>query len=429
MLRSQLFPGSFLLENQIIWERVREIFRCEFLNFDREDVRVVREKLVELVSKVLSDYYEEFNRKINWGDVDKNGLKVLYPTMILITDLPGYYIVELVGASSKYKKLTVKRTSCVSVEKYFHQFSDVAAGPCVVLAGGNNRLSDLNIARAQDHDSVVTRFPFLEFASKTNFQFTEGEGSVIRLDDGFDTGFLYRCVLINSQNNLYRCKNIFLAFLMKKGLDRKEVVGLFEAALTSENVYAAHLVESERQARRVIGGQLQNLYLYEGLHETTIGEFIRSHPEIVKKAFKTDNFIYEPYFDWKFKPEGCKDTAINPDLLVKREDGYYDIYDLKTALLKRRNVTKDDRNRRRFIDAVYEGLNQLANYREYFSYAENAEHARVKYGVEVSLPRLVLVVGNSENTISIEVKEACRLFPEVSVIDWDTMCHLFLSDG
>ncbi|OYW25745.1 MAG: hypothetical protein B7Z49_00680, partial [Hydrogenophilales bacterium 12-63-5] len=87
---------------------------------------------------------------------------------------------------------------------------------------------------------------------------------------------------------------------------------------------------------------------------------------------------------------------------------------------------KASRNRRRFIDYVEEGISQLANYREYFKYPRNAALAKQKYGIEVNDPMLILVVGSWENVDVDEVNQACRKYRNVGVIDYDTVCQMFI---
>ena len=176
----------------------------------------------------------------------------------------------------------------------------------------------------------------------------------------------------------------------------------------------------------LVSGQLQSMFLCPGLHETTIGEFIQQHPEVIKKAFNASGFVYEPYLKWIQHDGSVEDAAINPGLMVGREDGFYDIYDLKLTLLNKPSITKGGRSRRRFIDYVEEGISQLANYREYFEYAMNANHANQKYGIQVRDPRLVLVVGSFENSYPAQITQACRKYPDIQIIDFDTLCHMYI---
>jgi hypothetical protein len=130
---------------------------------------------------------------------------------------------------------------------------------------------------------------------------------------------------------------------------------------------------------------------------------------------------------WIEKLHQNKDEAINPDLLIEREDGYFDIYDLKTAALDKTSITKGNRARRRFIDYVNEGIAQLANYEEYFTFPKNQELAWQKYQVKVRNPQLVLVVGNFENVNKEEIEEASRAIRNITIIDYDTLMQLFLN--
>jgi hypothetical protein len=130
---------------------------------------------------------------------------------------------------------------------------------------------------------------------------------------------------------------------------------------------------------------------------------------------------------WVEKVEQNKDeAAINPDLMIERDDGYYDIYDLKTAALDKFSLTKGTRARRRFIDYVNEGIAQLANYEEYFTFPANREVAWQKYRIKVEDPNLVLVVGNFDNVNRVEIDEASRGYRNITIIDYDSLMQLFL---
>jgi hypothetical protein len=188
-----------------------------------------------------------------------------------------------------------------------------------------------------------------------------------------------------------------------------------------------YTVSPGQNERLLLGGQLQNMYLFPGLHETTIGEFLLKHPDVLRAAFHTDVFLYEKSLKWIEHDGTVRERTINPDLFIKRPDGHFDIYDLKTALLDRARITKGDRNRRRFVDVVNEGIAQLKNYEWYFTFSKNAEWAQSEFGISVCRPQLTLVVGSWENVDLKEVSEALRSAPEnVSIVDYDTMVHIFM---
>ena len=149
-------------------------------------------------------------------------------------------------------------------------------------------------------------------------------------------------VIVNRCENLFRCKNILELFIVKRSISRRELSEFFEQLTKVCEVKGVHTVRSTREESLIISGHLQGMYLLPRLRETTIGEFINTHPEVIKKAFKTSH-LDERYLEWVEHDGTVEDKAINPDLIVRRPDGFYDIYDLKTALLDKRSIVKGPR--------------------------------------------------------------------------------------
>ncbi|MDH0132823.1 hypothetical protein N7381_06170 [Pseudomonas asiatica] len=352
-------------------------------------------------------------------------LKVLFPNMLIVTNCSGYYVAELVGAVEKYVGLTVKRHREDSIYRYFSQFDGSEPDPLFSFGGSNHRISWVCLAQAEELASVFERFPHLELY-KTKLIRPNGHGSTVAFADGFRSLALENCLLLNSKDSVKRCKGILYLGVFKNSVSTAELKELYYNSSSSDSPVAVHAVNDDEE-RVVVGGQLQSMVLFPSLHETTIGEFLKLHPGVVERAFKSSRVLYEPYLTWEEHDGTCEDVAINPDLLVRREDGFYDIYDLKTALVDRARITKAQRKRRRFIDYVEEGISQLANYEEYFTYPKNAALALEKYDVVVKEPRLVLVVGSWENVDATEVEQACRKYGgRVQVVDYDTVCHMFI---
>lgn len=377
------------------------------------------------VKSIFESYFKYILKMQENGRLESNGGSVLYPNILLVTNCSGFYVAELVGAVKEYSGLIVKIHKEKSIYRYLSQFDDSEPDSCVHLDGKQNSFRFLCLAQDADFKAVEERFPSIElYDSKLNRM--GGKGSVISFGPNFESCSIENCVLVNRLDNLYRCKNILAAYIFKSSITTPKLIDFFSRALGEKEVRGVHTIQGQTEEQLIIAGQLQSMYLLPGLHETTIGEFLKLHPEIIKKAFKTEHFEYEPYLKWLEHDGACEDVAINPDLLIKRADGYYDIYDLKTAALAKKNVTKGDRKRRRFIDYVEEGVAQLANYEEYFTYPKNAIHAKEKYGIEVEKPKLVLVVGSWENSSPEEVDQARRRYTGIEIIDYDTFCHLFI---
>lgn len=349
---------------------------------------------------------------------------VLYPNIILFTNCGDFYVAELIGASKKFSNFVIKKHKEKSIHRYFSQFYDDAPNPQIIFENGCTGIRNLNLMGRMETELIRERFPHTNLIGVELVR-DSLLGSALGFHGNFTSTVINNCNLINSTGPLFRCKNILSAFVAHKAIEKSEIKEVFDGFLKFEVPIGIHLVK-ESDDRLVIAAQLQNIFLFPGLRETTIGEFINCHPEIIKKTFNSTHFEYEPTLKWLQHDGTCTDSSINPDLMVRRADGYYDIYDLKTALLDKKSITKADRNRRRFIDAVCEGVAQLANYREYFQYEKNAEYAKEKYGIAVNCPRLVLVVGNYENVDVDEVKQACRQYNDVQIIDYDTVCQIFI---
>jgi len=122
---------------------------------------------------------------------------------------------------------------------------------------------------------------------------------------------------------------------------------------------------------------------------------------------------------------GCQE--LNPDLVIRRPGGYFDILDLKLAKVDKASLFQWRDARRRFIDYVSEGLSQLANYRHYFFSPVNARWAERNLQIRARDPSLVLVIGNFENMDSTDFKKALRSYDNrFSIIDYDTLISRFL---
>jgi len=373
-----------------------------------------------------NSYFAEIQKYQKQGRIEPKprGSQVLFPTIVLATRCgDGYYILELIGATREFHPLKLKVHSDRSVYRYLNQF-DPKQGSPIFCFDGHNTLRGLSFSRQEDLETVLARFPHVRLYP-TNIKASCGQGTVFSFGPNFNHLIAEHCIIVNSSDRLTRCKAILWSVIVSSNITKQHLTDLLSYSTRDADVHGVYTAYGDEEDL-LVSGQLQSMFLCPGLHETTIGEFIRQHPEVIKKAFNATGFVYEPYLKWIQHDGSVEDVAINPDLMVRREDGFYDIYDLKTALLSKPSITKGGRARRRFIDYVEEGISQLANYREYFEYTMNANHANEKYGIQVSAPRLVLVVGSFENSYPAQITQACRKHPDIQVIDFDTLCQMYI---
>lgn len=355
--------------------------------------------------------------------------QILFPTILMVTNCEGYYVAELIGASCEYVGLSLKKSRSQSISKYFNQFDDSAAEPLFVLDGFNILFDGLCLSHVGDFEEIKKRFPVFD-SFPTRLMGSEagsGSGCAIAFGDDFQSASFNNCLLVNQRGGAYRCKSVLTLMIVKNSIKAGELKKFYSGQQRNDKVAGVHTVAAGAESVIITAGQFQNLYLSQGIHETTLGEFLRLHPDFLKKAFSCDEFLYEKSFQWKETKFLRDEQSINPDLLIKRADGFYDICDLKTAAFKYKSLTNSKTSRKKFHDYVYDGIAQLNTYCEYFTYAENAKHAYEKYGVKVSNPKLILVVGSWENARAIDIEQACLNHPGITIIDYDTFCHLYIA--
>jgi len=131
----------------------------------------------------------------------------------------------------------------------------------------------------------------------------------------------------------------------------------------------------------------------QDIDEPVIDAFIQSHAGYFARALGYKRALNQIRLLWA---DRCADDPKEsvPDYLMQRADGYYDILDLKRALLPGRAVTRGEKPRIRFNAYVGELIGQLAGYQRYFTRQKNSNWAFTKHGVKLKDARLIGVVGN-----------------------------------
>lgn len=394
-------------------------------------------RFLEITQNTWNEYLKIVQEKVSHGIIKANlnnagEAIILFPNIVLITQTKTHYIVELLGASDTFNGLKLKPHKEPSTARYLNQFNTDESHPIMATATDNCHgisISNLAVCHYVDFENLKARFPFFDLFLTKIIHHPNTRGYLFSLGNSFIDIVFDNCLLVNRYLNSIRVKHILHLSLINKKLSAGEYAAWLKTKLYSEYpLRGIHICSPDAGRALTMAAQFASTYLFYGLRETTIGEFLNQHQEIIQKAVGGKKVIYEPHLSWIEKTPDNPDDAINPDLMIEREDGFYDIYDLKTALLNKARVTKSTRNTRQFIDYVGNGIAQLANYEEYFEYSKNCEHAFNKYGIKVNKPNLILVVGNFDNVNKTEIEQASRpLKDHISIIDYDSFLQLFLS--
>ena len=160
--------------------------------------------------------------------------------------------------------------------------------------------------------------------------------------------------------------------------------------------------------------------------ETTITKFLELNEDVLLRALGGVRLIPQPLLPWMEGNAYAEETSIQPDFLLVDSEGEAHICEVKLPLLGRTSLTTGGHKRRRFISGVAEGIAQLGNYKEYFSFSSHRQLVIERYDVLVGEPRLILLVGSAENYVEQEVLDAQRMLRRFELLDYDTVRAMFL---
>ncbi|ALA55071.1 DUF4263 domain-containing protein [Shouchella clausii] len=362
----------------------------------------------------------------------------MFPNILLFTKTEEHFIFELIGAQEKYTGLTVKQHIAKNTNEYLYQFKEdpkqFAQGkPIVTFTGSCHGIVSGKLARRSDEKKFEERFGKIDKQGVRLVIDDKNDGPLISFAEDFLSCYLVDVMLINNQSEVYRVKDILSMMIVSHNYSKRNLTEELEYLLRfpvnyTNELFGIKYCESEDIEKLQLASQFANLFLIPGLRETSIGEFIKLNGSFLKSAFECSDFLYEKEFLWLEGNPDPLEKSINPDLLIKRSDGLYDICDLKTPKLDKKNLTQGGHKRRRFHDYIDEGLAQLANYDEYFTFSKNIDWAYKEYKVRMDNPLLYLIVGNYENLNSEHIREASRhLKDRYRIIDFDTLYSMYIN--
>ena len=356
------------------------------------------------------------------------GISILFPTILLFTETKSHYIVELFGASRKFAGLDLRKHKEASVNRYVSQLSNDSSQAHLRVDTGFVVFEGICVGDNTDLCELALRFPVAAHYQE-NYRLIRNAGSGSLLSFGPDVKFcsFMNCAFIHRGSVAFRLKHVLYMAVLSKTLPQNEALDHLNAVFcNSGHLKGVHFCNDEQRSDLLIAAQLQSICFQPDIQETTLGQFLNTNKIILLRALAAKELFHEPYLSWQIPQPPDSEEAINPDFLLQRSDNYWDVIELKTAALKRRDLTRGPRRRRRFVDYVSEGIAQLAHYREYVSNPENQQHAKTKYNVQFQEPRFILIVGNFENADAEKIKEASRQVRDTVIIDYDTLIQLFL---
>ena len=350
---------------------------------------------------------------------------LLFPRVMVLTETPDWNILELVGVSREYRSLEVRRQKADSVDQYFGG----AAPEAVALLGEESVVKDSTIATKRGRVALESRFPGAESMIGNEIVGTGDADKLLQFEPG-NYSTLSRVLLVSSVDDSVRIHWTFLAI----AIHRSEPADKYRDFLQRLVESVPHLdpvgtfsVPRGEVEQSLKGDAFASTYLMHGLHETTVGDFLQQHEDILLSTFDATKLIHEPFLEWRDGTPGADEIAIHPDFILERADGSHIVGDLTLPLLETANTAKGKKRHRTFVRPVAEGAARLAQYEEYFKSPENQAFAKAKYGIEVSDPRKLLVIASQENVDPTEFEEAAASAPDFEIVDYDSILRLYLA--
>jgi len=383
----------------------------------------------------LKAHFDGIVRRVESGSlVAPRNFVYLFPSIIIFTKTPTHYAFELFGARRRYGSLKSKVHEAPSFGRLLGDFEyDGSTAYMFTFEDGESRagpriISRMALTAQRTLDALDSRFPGVVDLYPTKLLRVVGADiECIKLTEGSGLNgplIIDDCLIANSLGPLVRARYTNLFFAAPTDINSKELSEAFDQLTRGPNHLPGILhVRRGHQEMVAQSGQFANLYL-QGAKEPTLTQFLEDHAEIVRRALRASSIFFQPDLLWHEGNPDPTEEAIQPDMILRRQDGTWLIIDFKLPLLHKGSITTGGHRRRRFTYTIADGIAQLHNYREFFQYQANRQKAAAKLAAEVHDPQLMLVVGTSENVDLTEVSEAMRALKPIDIVDYDTLIRL-----
>lgn len=382
--------------------------------------------------QILSDHIARWNLRSAPGYI------YLFPSTLVFTQTDTHYAFELLGSRRQNGPLLVKDNNKISSfnrlvgsfepdDRTLYIFGPSTAEQTNI----HERFVELTLTSQFDMEELERRFPgFSALSPKAQIRSLLPSDSFMLIDvSSIRTVAINRCFLTSRLGRVTRPRYINFLFGDSKQVDWQEFtedLGRYMNIPSNLLMGVSPTVIGHAELLQ-LSAEFASLY-FQNVEETTLTQFLRCHEEMIKRAFDADKVFFEEDLVWMEGNPDLDEVSIRPDVILRKQDGSWMIMDFKLPLLDKAKITAGKRARRKFIYTVNDGISQLFNYADYFSFSTNRTTAALTLGEEISSPQLMLIVGTTENVNMTEVNEARRSYKAVEIIDYDTLVRLFL-DG
>ncbi|MFD8721984.1 hypothetical protein ACFV2H_29310 [Streptomyces sp. NPDC059629] len=393
-------------------------------------------EFIQTTKAIIDKHFAAVDRLIASGQMKaSDGGIFLFPSTVLYTETKTHYSFELIGAMRKRQGFHIKERRTDSLNQVVNNFTPTA-DTLYIMGTPNGETSnmlawyrDMNLMCEHHKGGLEKRFPGVQaFTAQSTLIGVSDRASHLAINaECLKAAAFENCMLASRSGGLARPKLINFMYTSSIEQDSTEVTSDLAriAPVKGVRVVGVQAASSGHAAAVRAAAGFATLYL-QGAGETTITTLLEKHSDMIEKVFDADLVFYQPVLPWKEGNPDPDEVSIQPDVLLRTKSGDWKIIDFKLPLLDKKSLTAKGHKRRRLIFSVDDGVRQLANYEEYFTFPGNLAAVQKELGVLPGIPQLALVVGSDENFDGEEVRQAKRLMRPFDIIDYDSFIRMYL---
>jgi hypothetical protein len=397
---------------------------------------------INTVGDFFDTWLKSVALRINRGEI-RIDEPYSYPTVLRVGKSPSHYIAELLGSTDippfhQNYKLRRPRSpeKCKSTTSFFNPGFEVGPGQksCIQFADSVQCRAFVGFALCTEYDKAL-------FEKKVNFSISDviimpPDAEVpLSIPPSVNYILFSHTDLVRTDSFRVLFRTISTAFLVKRSSTQDELLNWLTRTALDPSVNIPYMALSRQGHPDILGlnvgfdassegfaRQLASLS-DQDIDEPVIDRFIQAHANQFAGALGCKRALSQVELQWiEREPDDPK--VSKPDYLLEREDGYFDILDLKRAAL-RYKLTVGKKARLRFSSYVGELIAQLKGYERFFRSAANRKWAMDNYGVKVRSPRLIGVVGNYDSFVRENIDLALEQYKDsVVILSYQEIVHL-----
>ena len=377
--------------------------------------------------KDAAEVCENFLRELSEA-IDPKDQIPLFPTTLDAYDTAQGIFLEFRGNIDKLRPLRVNYRRLANADDLFNLFPSREKLRPIFASAGEYRLSGMIFTEEGIDDLAMRRFP-------THRLFTGGLRAAGGLQARLSFPYLSEIASIDNvmvcqaHEKVSRAKYFKVVLGLPKSTTKRALRDFLRYSLISidGNMFHCPLVNRAPAHIDYTLAEFQSIYLSSRENERTIARYLEDHPALLKMSLDADEIIFEPKLKNFSENKALIQDSYIPDALFRAKgEEHFNILDFKLAKPSKTNLVASSSGgrRKRFGSYVRDGIQQLAEYQEYFNDERNADFAESTYGVKIANPKLYLVVGSWENIKHDDANQAMLSEKtNLTILDYDTFCQ------